>query len=126
MPASLRGTLTENLIRENKMATEEQRITKLETFAADVREYTRLLTETILKMDSRLDRHDALIDDLHVAQANAEAKIAALADAQIRTEEAQANADARIAALAEAQAQTQAALRSLGEKLDRLLEGRNG
>ncbi len=92
--------------------TIEERVTHLEAFAADVRDHTRILTEVIRRMDSRLDRHndsidrhEAWIDELHAAQANSEAKIAALADAQIHTE---------------------AALRNLTEKLDRLLEGRNG
>ncbi len=72
----------------------EDRVLRLETFAADVREHTRLLTEVIRRMDERddrtderADRHEQWIDELHAAQANSEAKIAALADAQIRTEE---------------------------------------
>ncbi len=85
--------------------TIEEQVTRLEGFAADVREHTRLLTEVIRRMDERddrtherADRHEQWIDELHAAQANSEAKIAALADAQIRTE----------------------------ETLRRLLEGRNG
>jgi len=72
------------------MSTEstERRVTQLETFASDVREYTRILTETVRRMDERDDRHESWIDELHAAQADADARIAALADAQIRTEDA--------------------------------------
>ena len=95
----------------------EDRVLRLESFAADVREHTRLLTEVIRRMDERDDRHETWIDELHAAQANSDAKIAALTDAQIRTGErigamadAQAHADARIAALADAQIKTEGAL----------------
>ncbi len=86
------------------MATEEQRITRLEQAFVTI-------TELFQNMDSRLDRHESGIDELHAAQANSEAKIAALADAQIRTEEA-------LTRLADAQTRTEEVLR-------RLLEGRN-
>ncbi len=37
----------------------EDRVLRLEGFAADVREHTRILTELICRHDARLDNHDA-------------------------------------------------------------------
>jgi chromosome segregation ATPase len=90
--------------------TIEERVMQLESFAADVREYTRLLTETVMRMDARLDRHEQWIDELRAAQANSETKIAALADAQIRTE-------AALARLADAQTRTEERLNDLIDRL---------
>jgi hypothetical protein len=115
----------------------EERLLKLEEFASDVREYTRILTAMIRRhderldeqeargaehgeqlriltqlamrgdergqehdeqlriltglavhADERLDNHDAEVSDLRAGESNADARIAALADAQIRTEDA--------------------------------------
>ena len=57
----------------------EQRITKLEEFAADVREFTAAVRDMIRRHDERLDEHADLFRET-------DAKIAALADAQIKTE----------------------------------------
>ena len=62
------------------MSTEE-RIAKLEEFAADVRSYTQILTEMLRRHDERIDEHDTLFRET-------DEKIAALTDAQIKTEEA--------------------------------------
>jgi hypothetical protein len=59
----------------------ESRVSKLEAFAADVRGYTQVLTEMIRRHDERLDTFDAALANLTV-------KVEALADAQIRTEDA--------------------------------------
>ncbi len=58
----------------------EERVLNLEKFAADVREHTRILTEIIRRYDERLDEHAGMF-------AEANQSIAALADAQIRTED---------------------------------------
>jgi uncharacterized protein YhaN len=87
------------------MSTEE-RIIKLEEFAADVRGYTQLLTEMIR-------RHDERLDEVRAEQSNADARIAALADAQIQTEDA-------IRALVAAQSHTDAALTQLIGRVDKL------
>ena len=92
----------------------EERVLNLEKFAADVREHTRILTEVVRRYYERLDEHDGIF-------AEADRAIAALADAQIRTEAAQVNSDARIAALADAQIRTEDALKKVIERLD----GRN-
>jgi hypothetical protein len=59
----------------------EERIVKLEEFAADVRSYTKILTDMIRRHDERLDEHVTMFHE-------ANQSIAALADAQIRTEDA--------------------------------------
>ncbi|HEY0407727.1 MAG TPA: hypothetical protein VGC89_18475 [Pyrinomonadaceae bacterium] len=60
---------------------------------------------------------------LSAAQANSEVKIAALADAQIRTEASMTNLTEKMAQLAEAQAHTDQRLDAL---IDIVREGRNG
>lgn len=84
-------------------------------------------TDTLLQLvrdhDERMETQQGWINQLGTAQSESEAKIAALADAQIRTEEAQANADVRIAALIESQAETGRQLRELAEIVR---AGRNG
>jgi uncharacterized coiled-coil protein SlyX len=58
----------------------------------DIKQSIKLLTELALRSDERMD-------DLEEAQANSERKIAALADAQIRTEEAQQRTEESLARL---------------------------
>jgi len=72
----------------------EHRLTQLETFASDVRELTRLVTELLRRHDERLDTFDATLSDLTAkiealadAQINTESSLSRLADAQVRTEE---------------------------------------
>jgi DNA repair exonuclease SbcCD ATPase subunit len=67
----------------------EQRVAKLEEFAADVRAYTQILTEMIR-------RHDERLDEVRAEAANADVRIAALADAQIQTEDALRQLTARM------------------------------
>ncbi len=85
------------------MATEAERITRLEqAFVA--------LTDLLQKMDARADRHETWIDELHAAQANTDAKLAALTDAQIQTE-------AALRRLADAQTRTDERLNALIDRL---------
>jgi hypothetical protein len=58
----------------------EERVIKLEEFAADVRKFTQVLTEMMKRYDERLDEHAEMFRE-------ANSSIAALADAQIRTED---------------------------------------
>ena len=74
----------------------EERVIKLEWFAAGVRKYVEILTEIIRRHDKRLDEHVK-------AFAEANRSMAALADVQIRTEE-------KLNRLADAQAQTEIGL----------------
>jgi DNA anti-recombination protein RmuC len=86
----------------------EQRVTNLEKFAADVREFTAFLRDVIRRYDERLDEHENLFRE-------ADEKIAALADAQIRTEAAMRHTDGQIAALVDAQIKTGDALQRLAD-----------
>ncbi len=58
----------------------EDRVINLEEFAADVRKYTQILTDIIRRHDERLDEHVETSDE-------AKRSIAALADAQARTDQ---------------------------------------
>jgi hypothetical protein len=58
----------------------EERLIKLEEFAADVRDFTKIVTEMIRRHDERLDEHAEMFRE-------ANHSLAALADAQIRTED---------------------------------------
>lgn len=76
-------------------------------------------TETLIQLvrdhDERMTMQLTWLNQLGEAQANADFKIAALADAQIKTEAAQANSEAKIAALADAQRRTEASLVRLSD-----------
>jgi hypothetical protein len=92
------------------MATEAERITRLEqAFVA--------LTDLLQKMDARADRHDDSIerhelwlDQMRAAEINTDARLAALTDAQIQTE-------AALTRLADAQARTDERLNALMDRL---------
>jgi chromosome segregation ATPase len=106
---------------------------ELDSHMDDIKLSIKLLTELALRADERMD-------GLEEAQANSERKIAALADAQIRTEEAQAsferkieslveaqaNSERKIAALADAQIRTEEAQQRTEESLARLSTGMEG
>lgn len=86
-----------------------------------------LLIQMSQNMDERVDelshRTDERMDELIAAQANAEAKIAALADAQIRTEDALQVLTQRVTELVDTQAHTD---RRLDALIDIIREGRTG
>jgi len=86
----------------------ENRVTTLEQIA-------QTLTQLLVRADARMDQHDSWIQELGAASANADARIAALADAQIRTEEALKRLSEAQARLIEAQAHTD-------QKLDALID----
>ncbi|MBD0369506.1 MAG: hypothetical protein ICV60_01525 [Pyrinomonadaceae bacterium] len=96
--------------------TPEERFNKLEitvdTLAQLVIE-TKAMTE--VKMREAQANADFKIDALANAQIRTEEALARLSEAQAKTEEAQAYADAKIAELAEAQKRTDAALERLAE-----------
>ena len=113
---------------------------KLEARVSDLEQYFKMLVEM-------LRRHDERLDEVSGGQSDADRRIAALADAQIRAGEEQSNADRRIAALADAQIRTDEAITRLSgrvnqltenvdrvtgrvdrlaETVDRYIEGRNG
>lgn len=110
------------------MATEE-RILRLENAFATLSELAARsearideVVTLVRSMDERMDDHLSWINQLGEAQVNADAKIATLVDAQIKTEEslfklteAQANSDTKIAALTDAQLRTEEVMRNLEE-----------
>ncbi len=65
----------------------EERLIKLEEFAADVRGFTQILTEVMQRYDARMDEQDERINEHAETFREANHAIAALADAQIRTED---------------------------------------
>jgi len=65
----------------------EERLIKLEEFASDVRNFTKILTEMIRRHDERLDEHEERVREHEEMFREANRSIAALADAQIRTED---------------------------------------
>ena len=84
------------------------------------------LTQLVRNHGERFDTHLQWINqlgetmaELAAAQANSEGKIAALVDAQIRTED-------ELRRLAEQGAQANARIDRLAEMVERLMEGRNG
>jgi chromosome segregation ATPase len=83
-------------------------------------------TDTLLQLvrdhDGRSETQMNWINQLGAAQANTEAKVAAIADGMIHLQEAQANSEAKISALAEAQGRTEEALARLTGRVDALSE----
>jgi NTP pyrophosphatase (non-canonical NTP hydrolase) len=90
----------------------EQRVAKLEEFAADVRAYTQFLTDMIRRYDERLDEHAGLFRET-------DEKIAALADAQIQTERAAATVNEQLAVLVAAQTQLIGRVDKLTDAIER-------
>jgi hypothetical protein len=90
----------------------EERVIKLEEFASDVRSFTKTLTEMMLRHEARLDGHTEMFRE-------ANHSIAALADAQIRTEDG-------LKQLTAAQKETNEKLNSLIVVVERFISGGNG
>lgn len=99
----------------------------LEERTASLENALAILVRLAQDLDERLNIQLSWINQLGEAQANSEAKIAALADAQIQTEETMrdlaARTDATFARLAESQAHTD---RRLDALIDIVREGRGG
>lgn len=89
----------------------EDRVTQLETAFAT-------LVQLVRDHGERFDTHLEWINRLGEAAADSEQKIAALVDAQIRTED-------ELRRLAEQGAQANARIDRLAEAVERLAEGRN-
>lgn len=93
------------------MSTED-RVAQLESAFAT-------LVQLVRDHGERFDTHLAWINRLGEASADSEQKIAALVDAQIRTED-------ELRRLAEQSAQANARIDRLAEMVERLMESRNG
>jgi chromosome segregation ATPase len=122
--------------REVWIVSTEERLSRVENAFVTI-------THLAESMSERMDQHLDWINQLGEAQTNADARIAALADAQIRTEERMVRVETTLVTLVEAQARlveaqtrTESALARLADaqthtdqKLDALInvvrEGRN-
>jgi chromosome segregation ATPase len=81
----------------------------------ELKQFVRILSERAQNAAGRMGSLAGRMEELAAAQANSEAKIAALADAQIRTETVVTTLGERMAELAAAQAHT-------GQRLDALID----
>lgn len=110
----------ERILRlENAMAT-------LAELAANIQGRTRRLEESYVTVVELLQSHNDGMAELRAAQADADAKIAALADAQIRAESAQERRDERLQSALTRLAESQAhADRRLDALIDIVRGGRN-
>lgn len=88
--------------------SEDERLRNLQEFAG-------LMAQWAQRAEERLDGWQERMSELSVAQANSEAKIAALADAQIRTEGV-------VAALGEQMRELAAAQTHTDQRLDALID----
>ena len=98
----------------------EQTVQSLKELTADTHRRVTRLEESYVTVVELLQSHHEGITEMRAAQANADAKIAALADAQIRADERQ---QAALTQLAESQAHTD---RRLDALIDIVRGGRNG
>jgi chromosome segregation ATPase len=116
--------------REVMIVSTEERLSRVENAFVT-------LTRLVENISGRMDQHLDWINQLGEAQANADARIAALADAQIHTEERMVRVETALATLVEAQSRSESALARLADaqahtdqKLNALIdivrEGRNG
>lgn len=98
----------------------------LEARVSDLEQYFKMLVDMVGRHETRnaelsqsfvtvvdlLRRHDERLDEVQASQSDTDVRIAALVDAQIRTDEAITRMSARVDRLA--------------ETVDRYIEGRNG
>jgi septal ring factor EnvC (AmiA/AmiB activator) len=105
---------------EDRVVNLEQAFLALNTMAKRADERHETVSESIKLLTEMIRHHNERFDHTEAEQSNADARIAALADAQISMGDAlkelsaaQSNADARIAALADAQIKTEEALKEL-------------
>jgi uncharacterized protein YdgA (DUF945 family) len=105
-----------DFFREGMIMNTEERLVRLENAFVN-------LTRLVESLDERLNTQLSWINSLGEAQANSDAKIAALADAQIKTEDALVKLAEAHTKLAESQAHADKRLDAL---IDIVREGRNG
>jgi hypothetical protein len=73
---------------EERVVNLEQAFLALNLLAKRAEERVDTISESIGLLTEMIQRHDARLDGVQAEQSNADVRIAALADAQIRTEEA--------------------------------------
>lgn len=89
----------------------------------NLKEFAPLMAQWARNTEQRMDSWETRMDELAAAQANSEVKIAALADAQIRTEAVVAALGERMAELATAQTHTDQRLDALIDIVRGMREG---
>jgi hypothetical protein len=104
------------LLKEDAYMSDDERVTNLQEFAGLMMRWAR-------QTEERLDVWAERMSELSAAQANSEAKIAALADAQIRTESVVSALGEQMRELAVAQTHTDQRLDAL---IDIVREMRQG
>ena len=95
---------------------------RIERRVKNVEEAIQLLTEAALRADERADTHQEWLNQLGAGQSNLEVKLAALTDAQIRTEDALKGIRESQAHLIEEQAGLAESQKRLTESQERLSE----
>lgn len=96
-----------------------KRISETAGLAADVREYTRVLTEMVDRHDIRIGENKAATTPLDKTKSNSVASIEDLVDARIALRGPDADADASVRSIADAHMSTKVALARLIERMDR-------
>lgn len=86
---------------DERVANLEQAFLALNTLAKKQDERHESTSENIRLLTEMIRRHDEKLDDVRAEQSNADIRIAALADAQIRTEDSITRTNEAIAALTE-------------------------
>jgi chromosome segregation ATPase len=135
---------------EERVANLEEAFLALRTIAKRADERQDSMSESIKLLTQMIQRHDERFENVEAEQSNADVRIAALADAQIKTEEslnrieaqmartdadvhlatleaqvARTDADVRIAALADAQIKTEESLNRIEAQMARTDERLN-
>jgi DNA repair exonuclease SbcCD ATPase subunit len=117
-------TTDERLLRlENAFTTLAELASSHHQRMSTLEQSFQTLVELARGAEERMDQHLSWINQLGDAQANSESRIAALADAQIRTDEALVKLIEAQTKLAESQAHTD---RRLDALIDIVREWRNG
>ncbi|MBD0369878.1 MAG: hypothetical protein ICV60_03425 [Pyrinomonadaceae bacterium] len=130
---------------EDRVANLEQPFLALNKLVKRTDERHELVAKSIKLLTEMLARHNERFEQVEADQSNADQRIAALADAQIKTEETlvrlqskteevlvwlQSKTEEALVRLSEAQARTEATINSLAQKVDTLADivqqGRNG
>ena len=101
---------------------EQERTDLLAGLVASEKKRTDTLVQLVRDHDERSENHTNWLNELGHAQAETEKKIAALVDAQIRSEDTVARLAGRVDALTEQVAETNATVAVLAAKIDTLVE----
>jgi hypothetical protein len=107
---------------EDRITPLENAFSTLAELAADHQRRISRLEESFVMLVDLTRNQDAGMDDLRAAQAEAERKIAALADANLRTEESQAHMAEAFGRLAEALRHLAEAQAHSDQRLDALID----